>query len=38
MDIGHSQPRAVLLMYLWSALISAAGLAVGLDRRASHGR
>ncbi|MDH5314347.1 MAG: undecaprenyl/decaprenyl-phosphate alpha-N-acetylglucosaminyl 1-phosphate transferase, partial [Actinomycetota bacterium] len=30
MDIGHSQRRAVLLMYLWSGLISASALAVGL--------
>jgi UDP-GlcNAc:undecaprenyl-phosphate GlcNAc-1-phosphate transferase len=30
MDIGHSHPRAVLLMYLWSGLISASALAVGL--------
>jgi UDP-GlcNAc:undecaprenyl-phosphate GlcNAc-1-phosphate transferase len=30
MDIGHSHRRAVLLMYLWSALISASALAVGL--------
>ncbi len=30
MDIGHTHPRAVLLMYLWSALISASALAVGL--------
>lgn len=28
MDIGHSQRQAVLLMYLWSALISASALAV----------
>jgi UDP-GlcNAc:undecaprenyl-phosphate GlcNAc-1-phosphate transferase len=28
MDIGHSQRQAVLLMYLWSALISACALAV----------
>ena len=38
MDIGHSHPRAVLLMYLWSALISASALAVGLiDGRATVG-
>ncbi|MET0802181.1 MAG: MraY family glycosyltransferase [Actinomycetota bacterium] len=38
MDIGHSQPRAVLLMYLWSALISGSALAVGLiDGRATVG-
>ncbi len=30
MEIGHSHRRAVLLMYLWSALISASALAVGL--------
>ena len=30
MDIGHTHSRAVLLMYLWSALISASALAVGL--------
>jgi UDP-GlcNAc:undecaprenyl-phosphate GlcNAc-1-phosphate transferase len=29
-DIGHSHGGAVLLMYLWSALISASALAVGL--------
>ncbi len=29
-DIGHTHSRAVLLMYLWSALISASALAVGL--------
>jgi len=28
MDIGHSQRQAVLLMYLWSALISVSALAV----------
>lgn len=28
LDIGHSQRRAVLLMYLWSALISGCALAV----------
>ena len=30
MDIGHSHRRAVLLMYLWSALVSGSTLAVGL--------
>jgi UDP-GlcNAc:undecaprenyl-phosphate/decaprenyl-phosphate GlcNAc-1-phosphate transferase len=30
MDIGHSHRGAVLLMYLWSGLISASALAVGL--------
>ncbi|MEO8475754.1 MAG: MraY family glycosyltransferase [Actinomycetota bacterium] len=30
LDIGHSHRQAVLLMYLWSALISGSGLAVGL--------
>jgi UDP-GlcNAc:undecaprenyl-phosphate GlcNAc-1-phosphate transferase len=30
MDIGHSHRRAVLLMYLGSALLSGSGLAVGL--------
>jgi UDP-GlcNAc:undecaprenyl-phosphate GlcNAc-1-phosphate transferase len=30
LDIGHSHRRAVLLMYLWSALISGSTLAVGL--------
>jgi UDP-GlcNAc:undecaprenyl-phosphate/decaprenyl-phosphate GlcNAc-1-phosphate transferase len=30
MDLGHSHRRAVLLMYLWSALLSGSGLAVGL--------
>jgi len=29
-EIGHSHSGAVLLMYLWSALISASALAVGL--------
>lgn len=34
MDIGHGHRKAVLLMYLWSALLSGAGLAIGLiDRR-----
>jgi UDP-GlcNAc:undecaprenyl-phosphate GlcNAc-1-phosphate transferase len=30
MDIGHSHRKAVLLMYLWSALISGAALAVAM--------
>jgi UDP-GlcNAc:undecaprenyl-phosphate/decaprenyl-phosphate GlcNAc-1-phosphate transferase len=30
MDIGHGHREAVLLMYLWSALISGCGLVVGL--------
>ena len=30
MDIGHGHTQAVLLMYLWSALVSGAALAVGL--------
>ncbi len=30
MEIGHSHRAAVLLMYLWSALISGSALAVGL--------
>jgi len=30
MDIGHSHRQAVLLMYLWSALVSGGALAVGL--------
>jgi UDP-GlcNAc:undecaprenyl-phosphate GlcNAc-1-phosphate transferase len=30
MDIGHSHRKAVLLMYLWSALISASALALAL--------
>lgn len=29
MDMGHSHRRAVLLMYLWTALIAVSGLAVG---------
>ena len=29
-DIGHGHRQAVLLMYLWSALVSAGALAVGL--------
>ncbi|HVF07165.1 MAG TPA: MraY family glycosyltransferase [Actinomycetota bacterium] len=38
MEIGHSHRRAVLLMYLWSALISGSALAVGLiDGRATVG-
>ncbi len=38
MDIGHSHRQAVLLMYLWSALISASALAVGLiDGRLAAG-
>jgi UDP-GlcNAc:undecaprenyl-phosphate GlcNAc-1-phosphate transferase len=38
MDIGHSHRKAVLLMYLWSALISASALAVGLiDGRVTVG-
>jgi UDP-GlcNAc:undecaprenyl-phosphate GlcNAc-1-phosphate transferase len=30
MDIGHGHRQAVLLMYLWSALVSGGALAVGL--------
>jgi len=30
MDVGHSQRQAVLLLYLWSALISGCALAVAL--------
>ena len=30
MEIGHGHRQAVLLMYLWSALISGCGLAIGL--------
>jgi UDP-GlcNAc:undecaprenyl-phosphate GlcNAc-1-phosphate transferase len=30
MEIGHGHRQAVLLMYLWSALVSAGALAVGL--------
>jgi UDP-GlcNAc:undecaprenyl-phosphate GlcNAc-1-phosphate transferase len=30
MDIGHGHRQAVLLMYLWSLLLSGSGLAVGL--------
>jgi UDP-GlcNAc:undecaprenyl-phosphate GlcNAc-1-phosphate transferase len=38
MDIGHSHRQAVLLMYLWSALISGSALAVGLiDGRVTVG-
>jgi UDP-GlcNAc:undecaprenyl-phosphate/decaprenyl-phosphate GlcNAc-1-phosphate transferase len=38
MDIGHSHRQAVLLMYLWSALISASALAVGfIDGRLAAG-
>ena len=38
MDIGHSHRQAVLLMYLWSVLISASALAVGLiDGRLAAG-
>lgn len=38
MDIGHSHRRAVLLMYLWSVLISGTALAVGLiDGRTTVG-
>lgn len=38
MEIGHSHPRAVLLMYLWSLLISGSALAVGLiDGRTTVG-
>lgn len=38
MDIGHSHRQAVLLMYLWSGLISASALAVGLiDGRLAAG-
>ena len=29
-DIGHGHRQAVLLMYLWSALLSLSGLAIGL--------
>jgi UDP-GlcNAc:undecaprenyl-phosphate GlcNAc-1-phosphate transferase len=37
-DIGHSHKQAVLLMYLWSALISGSALAVGLiDGRFASG-
>ncbi|MBA3689935.1 MAG: undecaprenyl/decaprenyl-phosphate alpha-N-acetylglucosaminyl 1-phosphate transferase [Actinobacteria bacterium] len=38
MDIGHSHRQAVLLMYLWSGLIAASALAVGLiDGRLAAG-
>jgi UDP-GlcNAc:undecaprenyl-phosphate GlcNAc-1-phosphate transferase len=38
MDIGHGHRQAVLLMYLWSALLSLSGLAVGLiDGRVAVG-
>jgi UDP-GlcNAc:undecaprenyl-phosphate GlcNAc-1-phosphate transferase len=38
MEIGHSHSRAVLLMYLWSLLISGSALAVGLiDGRTTVG-
>ncbi len=38
LDIGHGYRQAVLLMYLWSALISVAGLAVGfIDGRLAAG-
>ncbi len=38
MDVGHSHRQAVLLMYLWSALISGSALAVGLiDGRLAAG-
>jgi UDP-GlcNAc:undecaprenyl-phosphate GlcNAc-1-phosphate transferase len=38
MDIGHTHRQAVLLMYLWSALISGSALAVGLiDGRLAAG-
>ncbi len=38
MEIGHSHSRAVLLMYLWSVLISGSALAVGLiDGRTTVG-
>jgi UDP-GlcNAc:undecaprenyl-phosphate/decaprenyl-phosphate GlcNAc-1-phosphate transferase len=38
MQIGHSHRRAVLLMYLWSVLISGSALAVGLiDGRTTVG-
>jgi UDP-GlcNAc:undecaprenyl-phosphate GlcNAc-1-phosphate transferase len=34
MDIGHGHTQSVLLMYLWSALLSGAALAVGrIDNR-----
>ena len=38
LDVGHSHRRAVLLLYLWSALISACALAVAfIDSRALVG-
>jgi UDP-GlcNAc:undecaprenyl-phosphate GlcNAc-1-phosphate transferase len=38
MDIGHSHRLAVLLMYLWTALIAVSGLAVGfIDGRLAVG-
>jgi UDP-GlcNAc:undecaprenyl-phosphate GlcNAc-1-phosphate transferase len=38
LDVGHSHRRAVLLLYLWSALISACALAVAfIDSRAIVG-
>ncbi len=38
MDVGHSHRQAVLLMYLWSSLISTSALAVGLiDGRLAAG-
>ena len=38
MDVGHGQRQAVLLLYLWSALISGCALAVALiDGRATVG-
>ena len=30
MDIGHGHRQAVLLMYLWAALVAVSGLAIGL--------
>jgi UDP-GlcNAc:undecaprenyl-phosphate GlcNAc-1-phosphate transferase len=30
MDIGHGHRQAVLLLYLWSALVAVSGLAIGL--------
>jgi UDP-GlcNAc:undecaprenyl-phosphate/decaprenyl-phosphate GlcNAc-1-phosphate transferase len=37
-DIGHSHREAVLLMYLWSVLISGSALAIGLiDGRVTVG-
>src|SRR6266516_3553942 len=38
LEIGHGYRRAVLLMYLWSALIAVSGLAVGfIDGRLAAG-